>query len=197
MDRDPFNLIITGVGGQGIILASEILCDVLLLNGHDVKKSEIHGMSQRGGSVISHIRFGEKVYSPILTRNQADFIISFELLETLRYINYANKKTRIITGTQKIYPLPVLCGLTSYPENIEEKLKSITSQCYFIDTVQTAGNLGSLRVINIIILGFLSRFLNINKQDFINVIKDRVPAKMKKINIQAFEEGWKLGEDKI
>ena len=182
------NVIICGVGGQGIILASNVLCHVAFLEGLDVKKSEVHGMAQRGGSVITHVRFGEKVYSPLIEQGSSDYIMAFEKLEALRYMSYLKKSGKVIVDNREIPPMSVLVGQSRYPEDINEKLKSL-SKTYFIDAAKAAMELGNIRVVNIILLGVLSAFLDFKKVSWVEAISKNVKDKYVALNISAFERG--------
>jgi indolepyruvate ferredoxin oxidoreductase beta subunit len=188
-----FNIIICGVGGQGILLASEILALTAMESGFDVKKSEVHGMSQRGGSVISHIRIGEKVYSPLIEKGRCDFLISFEKAETLRWVHYLKKDNPvIIVNDFKIIPPFVSLGLDQYPQNIEENLKNITKNVYFVPAIEIAQKIGESRSANILMLGLLSRFLPFEEKTWEKVIKENVPAYTLDVNLKTFKEGRTL-----
>jgi len=186
--RNVTNVIICGVGGQGIILASNVLCHVAFLEGLDVKKSEVHGMAQRGGSVITHVRFGKKVYSPLIEQGSSDYILAFEKLEALRYMDYLKKNGKVIVDNREIPPMSVLVGQSRYPENINEKLKRL-SKTYFIDAAKAALELGNIRVVNIILLGVLSAFLDFRKESWVEAISKNVKTKYVALNISAFERG--------
>jgi len=190
------NIVICGVGGQGNILASDILSYVFFKTDFDVKKSEIHGMSQRNGSVISFIRFGEKVYSPIIPKKKADFFISFEKLEALRYIDYVNSNTVVIINNLEINPLPVELKLTEYPKNIENLFYSFNSNTYLIDTIPIAKELGNLKIINIVLLGFLSNFISyIDRNTWIKSISKFIKPHFLDLNLKAFDLGKNLIEN--
>lgn len=185
---DTTNIVICGVGGQGIILASNVLCYAAFLEGLDVKKSEVHGMAQRGGSVITHVRFGEKIYSPLIEQRKGDVILSFEKLEALRYIHYLKKNGITIVNDRKIPPMSVLTGTVSYPAKIETKLKKY-GKTFFIDAAKIALNLGNIRVVNIILLGVLSNFLNFKQKSWEQAIRQNVKTKFVDLNITAFNRG--------
>jgi len=180
---------ITGVGGQGILLASNILSRLALLAGYDVKKSEVHGMSQRGGSVISEIRFGKTVYSPLISEGGADILMSFEKIETARYIKKLKKEGIIIVNTQEIPSSTVLAGLESYPSEIIEQLKEITDKIITVNAVEGAKTLGNIRTVNSIMLGTLSNFLPFDINLWKEAIKSSVPKKTIDINLKAFIKG--------
>ncbi len=183
------NIVMVGVGGQGIILASDIISSVIMRTGYDVKKSEVHGMSQRGGSVFSFIRYGEKVYSPVVSEGEADILISLELMETLRWINYANKNTVVVFNNEKIWPTDVLIGKNVYPENIEKDIKKIVSKSYEIDGLSYVEKIGSKKYLNTVILGVISNHLEFSEDIWIDTIKNLVPKRTIDDNIKAFEIG--------
>jgi indolepyruvate ferredoxin oxidoreductase beta subunit len=180
---------ITGVGGQGIILASNIISKLALSAGYDVKKSEVHGMSQRGGSVVSEVRFGEKVYSPLIPEGGADIVMSFEKVEALRYINKLKKGGIIIVNTQEILSSTILAGLEEYPKGIIEELKSIVSRVIPVNAMEDAKSLGNIKTVNSIMLGVLSGYLSFSLQLWEDVIKSSVPAKTMELNLRAFMRG--------
>ena len=195
MKKDKINVLICGVGGQGILLASEILSEVLIKAGYDVKKSEIHGMSQRGGSVESHVRAGKKVYSPLIKKGEADFILSFESIEGLRYLEYLSQKGKLIRNTQKIIPLTVTIGGAKYPENPEKIAKDNGIDTVSINAIKIAKDLGSNKVVNVLLLGVLAQYLGIDKNIWTKVIEDwmkvkKLPPKIMEINKKAFERGF-------
>ena len=186
------NILLCGVGGQGILLASEIISSALVMAGFDVKQSEVHGMAQRGGSVISHIRFGEKVYSPLIELGAADFAASFELLEALRYLSYFNKDTKVIVNTQKILPSPVSTGMDTYPPDVLEQLKSRKLTVFPVEAFEIAKAAGETRAANVVITGALSVFLPVEEKIFLEVIEKRVPEKVRAVNIETFLKGRAL-----
>ncbi|MGQ9607662.1 MAG: indolepyruvate oxidoreductase subunit beta [bacterium] len=188
------NIIITGVGGQGIILASETLSLAAVQAGFDVKRSEIHGMSQRGGSVNSHIRFGKKVYSPLVMKGECDLLLSFEKMESLRMIEYANSQTTIIINTQKINPSTVTSGLAVYPENIEDILNSNFKNVIFVDALKLAQEAGNIRTANIVLLGVASKALDIPIEIWENAIAQRVPERAVEVNLKAFYLGLQMAQ---
>lgn len=187
------NILLCGVGGQGILLASEIISSALVKAGFDVKQSEVHGMAQRGGSVVSHIRYGEKVYSPLIELGSADIAASFELLESLRYISYYNKDTRVVVNTQKILPAPVSTGMDNYPTDVFEQLKNRGLTVFPVDAFDIAKAVGETRAANVVITGALSVFLpSVDEKIFLEVLEKRIPEKIREVNIRAFLEGRKL-----
>ncbi len=184
------SIIIAGVGGQGVLTASDLLSDVLLQAGYDVKKSEVHGMSQRGGDVISTINFGEEIFSPLPSLNNTDFILAFEKLEALRNINYLKDNGYIIVNDFVWEPLPVAAGLEEYPNDIEDRIKKITSNFIILPASNMAGKLGNIRTTNVILIGVLASLMNIEKNIWIEIVKKKVPPKFIEINIKAFEKGY-------
>ena len=183
------NVMIVGVGGQGSLLASKLLGYLLLQEGYDVKVSEVHGMSQRGGSVVTYVRFGEKVYSPIIDRGEADFIISFEQLEAARYLEYLKPDGRIVTNVQTIDPMPVITGAAKYPENLIEKMEAKGVQVDAMDCLSLAQEAGSAKAVNIVLMGRLSKYFDMPKEKWEQAIRDLVPAKFMEINLKAFALG--------
>lgn len=180
------NIMIVGVGGQGSLLASKLLGHLLLTEGYDVKVSEVHGMSQRGGSVVTYVRFGEKVYSPIIDRGQADFIVSFELLEAARYVEYLKSDGHIVTNTQQIDPMPVITGAAEYPEDLVAKLKALDIAVDAMDCMALAEQAGSVKAVNIVLMGRLSNYFDIPVERWEKAIEDCVPAKFVELNKRAF-----------
>lgn len=180
------NIMIVGVGGQGSLLASKLLGHLLLSEGYDVKVSEVHGMSQRGGSVVTYVRFGEKVYSPIIDKGQADFIVSFEKLEAARYVEYLKEDGRIVVNTQEIDPMPVITGAAVYPENLIEKMKGLGIQVDDMDCLSLAEEAGSVKAVNIVLMGRLSKYFDIPLEKWQQAIEECVPAKFAAMNQKAF-----------
>ena len=176
------NIMIVGVGGQGSLLASKLLGHLLLSEGYDVKLSEVHGMSQRGGSVVTYVRFGEKVYSPIIDRGEADFIVSFEKLEAARYVEYLKEGGRIVVNTQEIDPMPA----AAYPENLIEKIQSLGIQVDDMDCLSLAEEAGSAKAVNIVLMGRLSKYFDIPVGKWQKAIEECVPAKFAAMNQKAF-----------
>jgi indolepyruvate ferredoxin oxidoreductase beta subunit len=185
------NFLFVGVGGQGILTASDIAAEVGLAAGLEAKKSEIHGFSQRGGVVESHVRWGEQVGSPMGERGTIDFLISFEILEAARFIDWLRPDGVVITSTQRLVPMSVSSGGFTYPDRheIEGTLRSRTGKLYFVDALQIAQELGSTRLVNTIVLGALSTQLGIDPDTWLSVIQRRVPPKYVELNRQAFREG--------
>lgn len=181
------NILIVGVGGQGIVLASDILCLAAMYSGLDAKKSEIHGMSQRGGSVFAHVRYADKVYSPVIPEGEADILISLEELETLRWLNYTNKKTKIVFVKHRIMPSQT----SIYPEGIESFLKKSFTEVITVDTNKITNELGSQKCINVALVGVISELLDLNKEALKHAIKELVPKGTEELNLKAFELGAK------
>lgn len=188
MKKNTTNIVICGVGGQGIILASNVLCSVAFSEGLDVKKSEVHGMAQRGGSVITHVRFGKKVYSPLIEEGTSDFILAFERLEALRYLPYLKENGIMIVNDREIPPMSVLVGAVTYPQDIDRRLKK-RGETHFVDATSIAFELGNVRAVNIILLGVLSKFLNFKKQSWKEAIGKNVKERFVELNITAFNRG--------
>ncbi|MCQ2553260.1 MAG: indolepyruvate oxidoreductase subunit beta [Clostridia bacterium] len=183
------NVMIVGVGGQGSLLASKLLGYLLVSEGYDVKVSEVHGMSQRGGSVVTYVRFGEKVYSPVIDKGQADFIVSFEKLEAARYIEYLKKDGRIVVNTQQIDPMPVIIGAAEYPENLIEKMQNLGVNVDAMDCLSLAEQAGSSKAVNLVLMGRLSKYFDIPEEKWLNAIEQCVPAKFVEMNKKAFALG--------
>ena len=183
------NVMIVGVGGQGSLLASKLLGKLLLTRGYDIKVSEVHGMSQRGGSVVTYVRFGEKVYSPIIDKGEADFIVSFELLEAARWTEYLKPGGKIVVNTQKINPMPVIIGAMEYPENLEEKMREKGFDLEAFDALKLAEEAGSAKAVNIALMGRLSRFFDFTEKEWLEAIAESVPAKFLELNQKAFRLG--------
>lgn len=184
------NIMIVGVGGQGSLLASKLLGYLLLQEGYDVKVSEVHGMSQRGGSVVTYVRFGERVYSPIIDRGQADVIVSFEKLEAARYLEYLKQDGRILTNTQEIDPMPVITGAAQYPEKLVEQMEALQVQVDALDCLSLARQAGSVKAVNIVLMGRLSTYFpEIPEDRWLSALEACVPAKFLELNKKAFALG--------
>ncbi|MCR3957126.1 MAG: indolepyruvate oxidoreductase subunit beta, partial [Gudongella sp.] len=183
------SLLLVGVGGQGTILVSKILSEGLLEEGYDVKMAEIHGMSQRGGSVTTQIRFGDKVYSPTVNKGDADVLVSFEKIEALRYIPMLKKSGTLIINEEEIWPLTVLAGLEEYPEGVMEEIKEKLDKIVSVDARKIAEEIGEPRSANIVMLGLMVKALGIDKIDWISKIKKFLPERFHEANIKAFERG--------
>lgn len=183
------NMMIVGVGGQGTLLASKLLGRMLLSKGFDVKVSEVHGMSQRGGSVVTYVRWGDKVYSPIIDKGQADIILSFELLEAARWTEYLKPDGRIITNTQQINPMPVITGAAEYPQGLEEKMKAAGIQLDAVDALSLAEQAGSSKAVNIVLMGRLSKWFDFSEEEWLKAVEESVPPKFLEMNLKAFRLG--------
>jgi indolepyruvate ferredoxin oxidoreductase, beta subunit len=185
------NIMIVGVGGQGTLLTSRILGGLTIQAGYDVKLSEVHGMAQRGGSVVTFVRYGDKVNEPIVEEGQADVLIAFERLEALRYAHFLKKNGVIIVNDQRIDPMPVVIGAAKYPENILEELEK-NHRIYKVDAMEEAKKLGNSRVFNVIVLGIAAQHMDFSKEDWLTVIENTVPVKTVELNKKAFEVGYQL-----
>ena len=183
------NIMIVGVGGQGSLLASKLLGHLLMSEGYDVKVSEVHGMSQRGGSVVTYVRYGDKVYSPVIDKGEADFIVSFEALEAARWISYLKKDGIIVTNTQQIDPMPVITGAMEYPEDVIGKMKAAGAQVDALDCLKLAEEAGSSKAVNVVLLGRLSHYFGIDEEKWMNSLEAIVPARFLEMNKKAFVLG--------
>lgn len=186
------NILLAGVGGQGILLASEVLSEVIMMAGYDVKKNEIHGMSQRGGSVVSHVRYGEKVYSSIIPEGEVDILFSFETLETRRYLPLMRKDGQVIINNWKIAPPSVALGKQAYPENLVESVREKFPNTHVVDGLDLALEAGNAKTVNTVLLGALSNVLDFDKELWLTALKKMVPEKLLDINLKAFELGCQV-----
>lgn len=186
---DTTSILVVGVGGQGTLLTARVLGNLLTNENYDVKISEIHGMAQRGGSVVTHIRYGEKVHSPIIEPGGADILIGFEKMEALRWSHYLKPGGKIIINDQEILPMPVISGTAEYPGDIISRIKEVCSDLYVLDAVSVAEKLGNTKVFNIVILGVLSRFMGIEFDSWINAMRKTIPQRFLDLNLKAFELG--------
>jgi indolepyruvate ferredoxin oxidoreductase beta subunit len=187
--KKTLNILLAGVGGQGTILAGKVLSRWAMICEYDVKYSEIHGMAQRGGSVVTQVRVGEKIYSPVIEVGEADYIVAFEQLEAMRMAHMLNKKGIIIFSTQVIEPMPVLMGAAKYPENIPSKLKKF-GEIYPLDAVALAEETGNPKASNIVLLGKLARLIDRGKEEWRQAIRDSVKPRFYGSNLKAFDLGW-------
>ena len=183
------NIMIVGVGGQGSLLASKLLGRMLLQKGYDIKVSEVHGMSQRGGSVVTYVRFGDKVYSPVIDKGEADFIVSFELLEAARWTEFLKPGGKIVVNTQEINPMPVITGAAEYPQNLVEQMQTAGLDVDAFDALALAEQAGSSKAVNIVLMGHLSRYFDFAEQEWMEAIEQSVPAKFLELNKKAFQLG--------
>ena len=185
------NIMIVGVGGQGTLLASRILGKVAIKEGHDVKVSEVHGMSQRGGSVVTYVKYGKKVYSPIIDKGEADIILAFESLEAYRALPFLKKGGKMIANTQQMNPMPVITGAMEYPQDIEKKLSDkINLQA--VDALSAAMEAGNVKAVNVVLIGLLAKSTDIAKDVWTETIKETVPEKLLDVNLKAFELGYNM-----
>lgn len=183
------NIMIVGVGGQGTLLTSRILGGIMLHAGYEVKLSEVHGMAQRGGSVVTFVRYGDKVAEPIVEEGQADVLIAFERLEAMRYAHFLKKGGVLVVNDQRIDPMPVVMGAAEYPENILENLEK-EYKMISIDAMAEAKKLGNSKVFNVIVLGVAAKHMDFKKEDWLTVIENTVKPKTVEINKKAFETGY-------
>lgn len=188
---DTKSVMIVGVGGQGSLLASRLLGNVLLAQGFDVKVSEVHGMSQRGGSVVTYVKYGDEVNSPVIEKGEADVVISFEQLEAARWVSYLKKGGHLITSTQKSNPMPVITGAATYPENIVEKLAGLGVDVIPVDALALAEEAGTAKASNVVLMGVLSAKMGFDEKLWQDAIEQCVPAKFLELNKKAFELGRK------
>ncbi len=185
------NIMIVGVGGQGTLLASRILGNLLVKKGYDVKVSEVHGMSQRGGSVVTYVKYGDKVYSPVIDKGEADVILAFERLEALRALPYLKKGGKMIVNDRAIAPMPVITGNAVYPEGIIETLEKY-ADVKSLDAQSIAEAVGSVKAVNVVLIGVLAKTTDIPKEEWLDVLRTTVPAKLLDVNLNAFEQGYAL-----
>ena len=186
---DTKKIMIVGVGGQGTLLASRILGHAVIDMGYDVKVSEVHGMSQRGGSVVTYIKFGEKVHSPIIDRGEADIILAFELLEAYRALPYLKEGGRLIVNDQRINPMPVITGAAEYPENILDKLSSKVATTS-VDALKLATEAGSIKSVNVVLIGLMAKSTDIPYDVWKKAVTETVPPKFLEVNLRAFDLGY-------
>ena len=189
MKDDVKSILLAGVGGQGILRASDILCLAFMASGLDVKKSEVHGMAQRGGCVTSHVRYGQKVYSPIAKKGDVDILVSFEKLEALRYLDYLKPQATIIINEEEIYPPSVNLGDAQYPENIYDRVSRHFKTVKMINALDLARKAGNIRAVNTVLLGVLSTFLDLKSDLWEEVLQKAFPSKSLEANLKAFNLG--------
>jgi indolepyruvate ferredoxin oxidoreductase beta subunit len=187
---NKLNIMIVGVGGQGTLLASRVLGNVALKKNFDVKVSEVHGMAQRGGSVVTYVKMGSKVFSPLIEKGEADVILAFERLEALRWADYLKEDGIFVVNEQRIDPMPVITGKAKYPEHIIEKLTEKTGRTITIDALKLARECGNIKAVNIVLMGLLAKFIPIEKEVWLEAIREVVPAKALEVNLKAFEAGY-------
>jgi len=186
------SIMIVGVGGQGTLLTSRILGTVGIGTGADAKVSEVHGMSQRGGSVVTYVKMGDKVHSPIIEKGEADILLCFEELEALRWIDYAKKDASIIINTQRIDPMPVITGKAKYPENIIEKIKADYPNVVTVPALELAEACGSIKAVNVVMIGVLAKRTDIPEETWLDAIRKTVKPQFVDLNIEAFKKGYSL-----
>ena len=192
MNAEITNILLVGVGGQGILLASEVLSEAFMLAGYDVKKSEIHGMSQRGGSVVSHVRFGTEVHSPIVPEGEGDILFGFELLETYRALPLLKKTGSVVANDLRIAPPAVLLGQDTYPDDLADRIAARNPDFLLVDGLQLAEQAGNPRAANTVLLGAVSRRLDIAEEFWFRALEKMVPSKALAINMKAFQMGRSL-----
>ena len=183
------NIMIVGVGGQGSLLASKLLGQLLIQEGYDVKVSEVHGMSQRGGSVVTYVRYGEEVASPVIDEGEADYIVSFELLEAARWLSYLAPDGQIVTNTQQIDPMPVITGTAEYPAELAEKMRALGAKVDALDCLSIAQSAGSVKAVNIVLMGRLSTYFDLPVEAWLSALEKVVPPKFLELNKKAFALG--------
>lgn len=186
------SILLVGIGGQGTILVSKILSEGFMKMGYDVKMSEIHGMAQRGGSVTTQIKFGDKVYSPVIGIDEADMLVSFEKAEAARYLTYLKKDGNLIVNDYEVYSLPVLIGMEKYPEGLTDKLQNAVPKSKLVNANEIAASLGTAKMQNIVLLGLIVKSLDMTSYDWESTIKEYLPEKLQKMNIAAFKKGLEL-----
>ena len=189
MNMETKNVMIVGVGGQGSLLASKLLGRLLLGKGYDIKVSEVHGMSQRGGSVVTYVRFGDKVYSPVIDKGEADFIVSFELLEAARWTEFLKPGGKLIANTQQINPMPVIIGAAEYPGELAAKMVAAGIDLDAVDALSLAEQAGSAKAVNLVLMGKLSKYFDIPQEEWLAAIEQSVPPKFLEMNKKAFALG--------
>ena len=185
------NIMIVGVGGQGTLLASRILGNAVIRQGYDVKVSEVHGMSQRGGSVVTYVKYGDAVHSPIIDKGEADIILAFELLEAYRALPWLKKGGKMIVNDQRINPMPVITGAASYPSDIADKLAAQVDLTA-VDALALATEAGNIKAVNVVLIGVMAKSTSIPYEEWVETIKATVPAKFLEVNLKAFDLGYHL-----
>lgn len=187
---NKLNIMLVGVGGQGTLLASRVLGAVAVKRGYDVKVSEVHGMSQRGGSVVTYVKMGEKVYSPLIENGEADVILAFEELEALRWLDYLKQGGRLVINEQEINPMPVITGKAKYPGDIVEKLREKVQNVTSINALKIAKECGNIKAINMVLIGVMAASTEIGMDLWLGAIREVIPAKLLEVNLKAFEAGY-------
>ncbi len=192
MSTNVKNILIVGVGGQGTLLTSRIIAQVAVQLGYDVKVSEVHGMAQRGGSVVSQVRYGEKVYSPIIKKGDADVILAFEKIEAARWLDYLKPDGKVIINDERVDPLPVMSGKSKYPTDIVDKIRNVIPDTVEVNASEIAIECGNIRTANVVLVGLLTFAMDIPTSEVEKAIREMVPAKAIDVNLLAFQEGLKL-----
>lgn len=185
------NILIVGVGGQGTLLTGRIIGNYAMIKGQDVKMSEVHGMAQRGGSVLMQVKYGDKVHSPLVEPGEADIIFAFEKLEALRYIHYLKEDGVIIANTQRIDPMPVVMGMDEYPEDVETQIKSMNDKACLIDALSIAKEIGNVRVVNMIMIGAYAAYVGDTLEEWEHIVEVTVPKHTIQMNKEALKRGYK------
>ncbi len=189
---ENINVLIVGVGGQGTLFAGKVIGEVAEASGLSVKQSEVHGMAQRGGSVVTYVRIGEQVVSPLVEKGEADIIVSFEQLEALRWIEFLKPNGTVIVNEQMISPMPVIIGAAKYPTDIFERLERAGVKMVRVNAVEMAAQCGNPKAVNIVLLGMLAKRLPMSQELWLGAIADQSPAAFKVANLEAFNKGWNI-----
>jgi indolepyruvate ferredoxin oxidoreductase, beta subunit len=189
------NVLLVGVGGQGVLVASKILVGVLLKAGFDVKKSEVHGMAQRGGSVVSQVRFGSRVFSPLIQKGEGDILLSFEQLEALRYREYLSPDALVLINDQKVLPPAVSMGLEAYPAAVAETLRATGRTVHLVSGIEAARQAGNFKALNLVLLGVLSRFLPLEEKLWNRTLREQFPPALQEVNLRGFRLGRECSLD--
>ena len=184
------SVIIVGVGGQGTLLASRLLGNAMMNEGYDVKVSEVHGMSQRGGSVVTYVRFGDKVFSPVIEQGEADIVLAFEQLEAARFLPWLKKDGTVVVNTQQIDPMSVVIGTAQYPQGLVESIKAQGAKVLAFNALSLAEQAGSVKAVNVVLIGAMAKHLDLGKETWLKAIEETVPKKFLELNKKAFELGY-------
>ena len=187
------NILIVGVGGQGTLLASKVLGNLAMEAGYEVKVSELHGMAQRGGSVVTHVRFGDHVHAPLIDEGGADIILAFEKLEAARYLNYLRPGGTVIVNDLEIPPMPVIMGMAAYPDDVLEMLEENAGAMHCIDATGIAEECGNVRAMNVVLLGVLAKCMDESRKDWEAALKKTIKPHLLDVNMAAFEKGYTIG----
>lgn len=197
MNDNITSILIAGVGGQGTLLTSRIVAQIAVDMGNDVKVSEVHGMAQRGGSVVTQVRYGPKVYAPIIKKGDADILIAFEKVEAARWLDYLREDGLAIINDQRIDPLPVLSGKVAYPTDIAERIAKVIPRTIVVDATEIAARCGDVRAANVVMVGILTQAIGIPEEEGLEAVAATVPAKARELNLRAYREGRKLMAESI